>query len=446
MGMPKILDLLDDLTTKVATNIVNIEKNKQAIAENKENIETHKADDDRHWTEQDRQNFDRVTHFKGYFTSIEKLRETYPTGNLGDYAIVGGTDTVWVWDDETSDWLNTTEQGVVLSVNGRTGEVILTKTDVGLSNVDNTADTDKPISKAQQTEFNKKAERRKITLAEVDSLTLRAGIYDINGETKEILGFSSGYWTVIVGENSGSSNKSASQIWMNYNTNSDIHMYIRKQKDTKGWGEFCEVLTSILISQSEIDRLKQYKGFYATKSALDNAFPTGKDGDYAIVGEDDSIYLWSSKTSEWIQVSGGGADPEELAKKVNKSGDTMTGKLIINQGTGNVSLETKGVLNVGTTVSTAEIQLNGKSAIKGTDAWLRLNDLGNFTSGIFCGNSLIRTDGKLQIGDTGEKFLADDNGVSSIGVVKTKKGEFSYNDKVVTKYNEAEECIDFIFY
>lgn len=37
----------------------------------------------------------------------------------------------------------------VSSVAGRTGAVTLTKTDVGLSNVDNTADTDKPVSTAQ---------------------------------------------------------------------------------------------------------------------------------------------------------------------------------------------------------------------------------------------------------------------------------------------------------
>lgn len=39
----------------------------------------------------------------------------------------------------------------VTSVAGRTGAVTLTKTDVGLSNVDNTSDTDKPVSTAQAT-------------------------------------------------------------------------------------------------------------------------------------------------------------------------------------------------------------------------------------------------------------------------------------------------------
>lgn len=47
--------------------------------------------------------------------------------------------------------------GAVDSVNGRTGAVTLSKTDVGLSAVDNTADAAKPVSTAQQTALNLKA-------------------------------------------------------------------------------------------------------------------------------------------------------------------------------------------------------------------------------------------------------------------------------------------------
>lgn len=166
MGMPKVLDWLDDLVKKVATNTTdiqanakNIETNKQNIAANKTAIDQHKADDTRHWTTEDRQNFDRTIHFKGYFTTIDKLKEAYPKGELGDYAIVGGTDTVWLWDDTTSSWLNSTEQGIVISVNGKTGELVLTKTDVGLSEVDNTSDKDKPISTAQQKALDEKVNK-----------------------------------------------------------------------------------------------------------------------------------------------------------------------------------------------------------------------------------------------------------------------------------------------
>ncbi len=200
MAEPMILEVLSNLKSRVATNETNIAKNSSTITANKKLFDTHTADDNRHWTTTDRQNFDRVVHFKGYFTTIDKLKKAYPTGQLGDYAIVGGTDTVWLWDDETNSWLNSTEQGIVISVNGRTGEVILTKTDVGLSNVDNTSDKNKPLSTAAKNSLNAKADRKKITLAEADGMTLRAGIYDLYNVSKTILNFTSKYWTIIVGE------------------------------------------------------------------------------------------------------------------------------------------------------------------------------------------------------------------------------------------------------
>lgn len=55
--------------------------------------------------------------------------------------------------------INTTGTGAsgVSSVNTRTGDVTLTKADVGLSNVDNTSDANKPVSTAVQTALNSKA-------------------------------------------------------------------------------------------------------------------------------------------------------------------------------------------------------------------------------------------------------------------------------------------------
>lgn len=45
----------------------------------------------------------------------------------------------------------------VSSVNTRTGDVVLTKSDVNLGNVDNTSDANKPVSTAQQTALDAKA-------------------------------------------------------------------------------------------------------------------------------------------------------------------------------------------------------------------------------------------------------------------------------------------------
>lgn len=316
MAMPKVLDWLDELVAKVATNTANIAKNASDIAENKKLFDTHVADDERHWTTEDRNNFDRVVHFKGYFVSIEKLKEAYPTGQLGDYAIVGGTDTVWLWDDESNSWLNSTEQGIVISVNGRTGEVILTKTDVGLSNVDNTADKDKPISTAQQTALNAKADRKKITLAQADSLGLRAGIYYIDNESKKINDFTASYWTVIVAERATGTNASATQIWMNYNSNSTQHIYMRKQQNGSSWSEFREILTDIHYSeldtkiQTNIEDIgdlqvnKANRGIITPEQA--NAITGLKSGIYSIEGA--SIKILDITDNYWTVVQGDWTD------------------------------------------------------------------------------------------------------------------------------------------
>lgn len=51
----------------------------------------------------------------------------------------------------------------VTSVNGQTGAVVLTKSDVGLGNVDNTADINKPISTATQTALDAKIDEATLT-------------------------------------------------------------------------------------------------------------------------------------------------------------------------------------------------------------------------------------------------------------------------------------------
>ena len=56
-------------------------------------------------------------------------------------------------DKEKLQNLSTGDVGAVKSVAGKTGEVILSKEDVGLNNVDNTSDEDKPLSKATIEKF-----------------------------------------------------------------------------------------------------------------------------------------------------------------------------------------------------------------------------------------------------------------------------------------------------
>ena len=53
------------------------------------------------------------THNKGYYATQAALEEAYPTAEAGDWAIVGETDTVWVWDSDNSAWVDTDSKAEV---------------------------------------------------------------------------------------------------------------------------------------------------------------------------------------------------------------------------------------------------------------------------------------------------------------------------------------------
>ncbi len=74
----------------------------------------------------------------------------------------------------------------VTSVAGKTGAVVLTKTDVGLSNVDNTSDANKPISTATQAALDLKADKADVyEKSEVDTkLAAKANAADVYKKTE----------------------------------------------------------------------------------------------------------------------------------------------------------------------------------------------------------------------------------------------------------------------
>ena len=70
-------------------------------------------------------------HNLGWYATPEALRTAHATATAGDWAIVGSTDTVWIWDTDTNAWKDSDQKGQVASVNGQTGTVVLTASDVG---------------------------------------------------------------------------------------------------------------------------------------------------------------------------------------------------------------------------------------------------------------------------------------------------------------------------
>lgn len=69
-------------------------------------------------------------HNLGWYATESALTTAYPTAEAGDWAIVGATDTVWVWDTDNSEWVDSDQKGQVISVNNKTGTVVLTAEDV----------------------------------------------------------------------------------------------------------------------------------------------------------------------------------------------------------------------------------------------------------------------------------------------------------------------------
>lgn len=49
-----------------------------------------------------------IQNFVGWVATPEQLRAMYPNATDGWYAIVGTTDSIWVWDSDTNDWKDTT--------------------------------------------------------------------------------------------------------------------------------------------------------------------------------------------------------------------------------------------------------------------------------------------------------------------------------------------------
>ena len=86
------------------------------------------------------------------------------TGQSGDWCNRSDTSTAWVITGADPTQLSSWAQinypaSPVTSVNGQSGVIVLGKADVGLGSVDNTADSAKPVSTAQQTALNLKQDK-----------------------------------------------------------------------------------------------------------------------------------------------------------------------------------------------------------------------------------------------------------------------------------------------
>jgi hypothetical protein len=95
------------------------------------------------------------------FTVTSQAAMLALSAQRGDMAIRTDNGKTYVLSTDSpgtlADWKEVLAAGQVQSVNGETGVVVIDKADVGLSNVDNTSDVNKPVSTATQTALNAKA-------------------------------------------------------------------------------------------------------------------------------------------------------------------------------------------------------------------------------------------------------------------------------------------------
>lgn len=87
-------------------------------------------------------------HNLGWYATPDALRTAHATATAGDWAIVGSTDTVWIWDTDTNAWKDSDQKGQVASVNGQTGTVVLTASDVGAATAAQGAKADTAVQPA----------------------------------------------------------------------------------------------------------------------------------------------------------------------------------------------------------------------------------------------------------------------------------------------------------
>lgn len=77
-------------------------------------------------------------------------------------------------------------------------------------------------------------------------------------------------------------------------------------------------------------------------------------------------------------------------------------------------------------VTNKYIYLNGKKAFSIQDNWLRINDEKGFSTGIYTGSSLVRSDSQFQVGNNGANFYANSSGngyfSNTLGIAGTNTG------------------------
>lgn len=154
------------------------------------------------------------------------------------------------------------------------------------------------------------------------------------------------------------------------------------------------------------------------------------DGNYAMVGATSAAYIRMQFNGDIERINTSWTNNPELRKIVRNGYLTNIGDYMRLQPSGNRT--TNGSLVIGTNtfavglddyedmdtslsaplndtwmaVTTDMMYLSGKEAFRHNDTWLRINQTGAFSAGVYFGSSVVRTDGSLRVGSNGSSFSA----------------------------------------
>ena len=306
-------DLLDSLTTVV--NALNAD----AIDETASRV----------WlTPTQRTKLDDIVEtYKGYHLTSFALDTAYPVGQSGWWATVESTDTVWLWDTGTNDWVDS-------GTAAPSTEIINVLTDTS---------TNKALSAAQgkalkdlhdtlQTQVNnlnagniaETATRVFITPALKTKLqnlseTYRGYFLDATALQTGIPAGSAGWWATVESTdtvwiwdanglswvNSGTSAPSVEviNVLTDVSTNKalsaaqgkalkDLHDTLQTQVNNLTAASIAETAARVFVTPAQKTNIDRFKGYHLTSAALIAAYPAAANGDYAIVKAGRILYVW----------------------------------------------------------------------------------------------------------------------------------------------------------
>lgn len=236
---------------------------------------------------------------------------------------VGRGLSTYDFDDTYKDKIDGIEEGaevnVVTSVSGKQGDVTLTKTDVGLGNVDNTSDLNKPVSTATQNALDNKVDK-------VVGKGLSTEDYTTT-EKNKLANISEG----------ATANQSDSYLLNRTNhtgaqaisTVSGLQSALDDKVDKiAGMGLSQENYTTAEKNKLASLESSKFKGEFVSLIALESAITSPEVGSYAYVdqgiGEDVVKYIWDSSDERWVLQQGESAvlTPSDVKSLYEANADT----------------------------------------------------------------------------------------------------------------------------